>query len=277
MSATRILVALAVVLFIGAQVLGFCFIPGTDIALYLVFGWIAYLLRVVPRLTLRWDLVASTAAYVVVLAVGAHGFLRWLHREMKRADAPADAAPPWKWRSTVGGLLVVLLMFVAGTAAVGVTHQTAWLVRSPETLYRRGGLVRDRVRCASNLRQTGQALQMYASDNGGRYPDDLRLLRSTGIDIDVTALVCPALPDKTWTAATRAATDEASISSYVYFGKGLAAPADPRRVLAVEPLENHENDGVNALYGDGTVQWHDRADAERLLLGLGFQRVEREK
>jgi hypothetical protein len=277
MSVTRILVALAIVFFIFAVASGMCFIPGTDIALYLIFGWVPYLLRVVPRLTVRWDMIASTAVYLVLLAAGTHFFLRWLYREVKRAAAPAEPPPPWKWRRTLGGLVVVLLMFAAGTAAVGITHQTAWLVRSPESLYRRGGYARDRVRCASNLRQIGQGIQMYANDNGGRYPDDLRLLRSTGIDIDVTALACPALPDETWTATTGAVANDAPISSYIYFGKGLTTPVDPLRVVAVEPLENHDGAGVNALFGDGTVKWHDRADAERLLLELGFQRVQREK
>jgi hypothetical protein len=165
-------------------------------------------------------------------------------------------------------------LFAAGTAAVGITHQTAWLVRSPETLYRRGGHVRDRVYCASNLRQIGQGIQMYAAKSGGRYPDDLRALRSADIDLEPDALVCRALRDDVYTATTRAVTDDARRSSYLYFGKGLTAPVDPARVVAVEGLENHEYDGVNALYGDGTVRWHDRPDAEPLLLGRGFKKVE---
>ena len=270
----RLVIFVGAFLFIAAQVLGFCFVPGTDIAFFLAVGWVLYLRRVLPEMSVRWDLVASAAVYVVLLAAGGHLFLRWLYWEMKRADAPTETPPPWKWRWTLGGLAVVLLMFAAGTAAVGITHQTAWLVRSPETLYRKGNARRDRVYCASNLRQIGQGLQLYAAENGGRLPDDLRSLMADGFDLEARILVCPAIAGDQYTAATQAVAEgRHEHRSYIYFGRGLTNP-DRKQVLVVELLENHEGEGINVLYGDGHAEWIDRPEAERLLLELGFTRVE---
>ena len=270
-------IALAVILFVLAQVLGFCFIPGTDIALYLAFGWIPYLFRVLPQLSVRWDMAVSAAAYAFLLAAGGHLFLRWLYREMKRADAPTETPPVWKWRWTLGGLLVVLLMFAAGTAAVGFTHQTAWLVRSPETLYRPGSARRDKHRCESNLRLISRVLRDYAREHDGRYPDDLASLVGYA-DLQPHECLCPATlhraDDRPTTQQALAALSDPSTSPYVYFGRGLVDPDPKRVVVIVELLENHEGEGINVLYSHGAVRWYDRPDAEALLLNLGFRRVE---
>jgi prepilin-type processing-associated H-X9-DG protein len=252
---------------------------GVDVAFLLAAGWVPYLLRVVPQVTVRWDLVASTAAYVAALAVGAHLFLRWLQRESVNADGAS--APAWKWRWTLGGLSLVLLMFVAGTAMVGIVHQTAWLVRSPEPMYRRGSPRRNQAVCTRNLVYIGQALQAYARDNGGRFPDDLRelVLRD---DVQNHILVCPGSDDEYAPGDTpeehAAALATGRHNSYVYLGKGVAHGPDGRpdakRVVVVEPLENHDGSGMNALYADGRTEWLDRPAAERVLEGLGFERVE---
>src|SRR5688572_8153661 len=45
------------------------------------------------------------------------------------------------------------------------------------------------VKCASNLRQIGQALSIYANDYGGRYPDYIEQILH--LDTTQTLLVCP--------------------------------------------------------------------------------------
>ena len=215
-----------------------------------------------PQITVRWDLLASTAVYVALLLVGAHGFLRWLYREMRK---DANAGPGvWKWRWTLGATALILLMFVAGTAMVGVVHQTVWLARSPEPLYRRGSPKRNVVLCASHLRQIGYALAEYAKANGGRYSDDLAVLPAQ-TDLEVRFLSCPATDDERAAGAR---------PSYIYFGKGLTEPVEATKIVVVEPLENHEGSGLNVLYGGGRVEWLDRPAAEAVLTSLGFDRVE---
>lgn len=94
----------------------------------LVFGWWNYLARVIPRVTV------SRAGLITVLLCGAlftfglHNFLKWLHRGMIGGEHP------WKVRWTCSIVGVVVLMFAAGIATVGMTHQTAWLMTSKRPL-----------------------------------------------------------------------------------------------------------------------------------------------
>lgn len=266
---------------IAAQCLGF-WVPGLDVLLYLLVGWVPYLKRVGPQIDVRWDLVASTFAYAAALLVGSHLFLRWLYREMrKRGEAGgADAeAPAWRWRWTLGGFAILVLMFAAGTAAVGITHQTAWLARSPEPLYRPGGMARiaERVKCATKLRQIGQALSAYADAHDGRFPDDLGVLVAEEHLDHPEALICPAAhstpPDQV-TSEHVPGLEKPHLTTYIYFAAGLSMPVGETRVLVVEPLENHQGEGINVLYANGHAEWMHAPEAEKLLLSLGFQRVE---
>jgi prepilin-type processing-associated H-X9-DG protein len=251
---------------VGPLLLGMCAtpFPVTALIFCLTFGWIWYLRRVLPNMVVRWDLVASTAAYAAVLLVGAHFFLRWLRSEM----TPPGMGRAWKWSWTVGGFLLVLLAFAAGISVVGVVHQTGWLISSPEPLYHRSHASADRIRCQSNLRQIGQALQMYANENGGRLPDDFSTLLLKE-DLIPAVFTCPRSDDVPAEGSTPQEQAEnlkkPDHCSYRYFGKGLSLPLADDRILALEPLENHEREGINVLYGDGHVDWVPSPPAEDLL------------
>jgi hypothetical protein len=130
-----------------------------------------------------------------------------------------------------------------------------------------------RVKCASNLRQISQGLQMYANDNGGRFPTDLGVLL---IHEDLTSevMICPSSDDDRAAGPTTQAVAAAVVSirrhcSYVYVGAGLSAQtATERHIVAHEYLSNHANAGMNVLYGDGTVSWLEKAEAQRVLSEL---------
>ena len=268
---------------------GLCLgVPGLDVLLLLATGWIEFLRRVGPQLDVRWDLVGSALAYAAALVVGSHFFLRWLYREMRRrgkgggTDAAAVAvAPAWRWRWTLGAFAILVLMFAAGTAAVGIAHQTAWLARSPGRLYvpySAGGRLAQ-LRCRSNLFNLGQALWAFADAHGGRYPDDLSMLSDDDLHGDRHALTCPAAPyapppEGVTPAQHAAEIKKPGYTSYFYFGRGASKSGDAGRVIACESLENHEGRGINVLYAHGRVEWLDAPEAERLLLSLGFERVE---
>lgn len=120
-----------------------------------------------------------------------------------------------------------------------------------------------RASCASNLMQIGLALQRYTSNNGGRFPDTLDVLVLDG-SLPAELLVCPSSKD---TVAAGASSGEqvadlanGGHNSYVYIGKG-ARLGPGKRVVAFEPLTHHENDGVNVLYTDGSVQFLSRLTA----------------
>ena len=171
----------------------------------------------------------------------------------------------------------MLILFASGTAIVGIVHQAVWLARSPEPIYRRGSVTRDRIKCMSNVRQLGQGIRMYANANGGRYPDDLRALLAN-VDLEAHQFVCPASEDEPSPGETLEQRVENFLKgphcSYVYLGKGQADPVDPKRVILVEPLENHDGLGMTVLYADGEARGLDRPEAERVLTELGFERVE---
>ena len=119
----------------------------------------------------------------------------------------------------------------------------------------------NRVKCASNLRQIGQAMLIYANESGGVYPPTPDLLVLTQ-DIEPVTFICPSTNDSAATFATGTArpTIAASITkpgqnSYVYVGAGKTFSADARTILAYEPLTNHDGDGGNFLFGDGHVEF----------------------
>jgi hypothetical protein len=142
---------------------------------------------------IRWDLAGSALVYVIVLLIGSHLFLRWLYAEITSRGGGGRRV--WKAQWTVSGFVMVVVMFVAGIAGIGIAHQTTWLARSPEPLYRRSSYRANRVKCAGNLRQIGLGLVEYADAHEGTFPDDFAELFPHA-DITADIFVCPA----TWAA-----------------------------------------------------------------------------
>jgi hypothetical protein len=62
--------------------------------------------------------------------VGVHRAGSWWLRQ----SSDAEAAPRWKARWSLAITATVGLLFVAGIAVIGITHQTAWLATAPEPL-----------------------------------------------------------------------------------------------------------------------------------------------
>lgn len=128
--------------------------------------------------------------------------------------------------------------------------------------------------CASRLYQIGEGILMYASENGGCLPPDLRTIAEKG-DLSANTFVCPASHD---TPAAPGPTSRATANnivqpgheSYIYIGAGLrfqGLPADA--VIAYEPLANHGGNGMNVLFGDFHVGWLSALEATKVLKQLG--------
>ena len=122
----------------------------------------------------------------------------------------------------------------------------------------RGREKANQIKCASNMRQIGQGIMIFANDNKGRYPDDLgEMLVSSQLSTEV--FVCPSsalgVPD-----AVRKAPPEQQAEwvinegSYIYLGEGLKTGVNADFILAYEPMEDH-GEGCNVLFADGHVEF----------------------
>jgi prepilin-type processing-associated H-X9-DG protein len=139
----------------------------------------------------------------------------------------------------------------------------------------------NRVKCASNLRQIGQAIALYAQKNGGQYPPSLAVLPGQE-EIGAEVLTCPSSNDEKasaadiagvvaeLTAAETNAPGHKHCLSYVYTGRGLTvATASATSVVVYEPLDNHGGDGTNVLFGDGHVEFQGKQEWPKLAAAAG--------
>lgn len=136
------------------------FAAPVEFALFVAFGWLFFLGRVVPGATVGWAGVATALACLAGFAAGLHAFLAWL----VRATGPAEG-PPRRWRPRWTGtaVAVVVLMFVAGLATVGATHQVGWLLTSEQPLFEGGGVrsAARRSQSVNNLKQIGLGVHNF--------------------------------------------------------------------------------------------------------------------
>jgi hypothetical protein len=168
--------------------------------------------------------------------------------------------PPQHRRASALRRAAVLLIPVVAVvaAAYAILRPNITICSEPAT----------RVRCASNLRQVGQALAIYCRDHGGVLPPTFDEVLSHG-DIGPAVFICPATSDepaegnnaRQWLKEF----GKPGHNSYVYvIGSVPETRLTPAHILAHEPLQNH-TDGMNVLYGDYHVDWVPKRDAAYLL------------
>ncbi len=122
----------------------------------------------------------------------------------------------------------------------------------------------NQIKCASNLRQIGQAAQLYAQDNldqGGPFGPGFDLLVSTQ-QITIQAFECPS----DGSAGTGQLT--AGPCSYIWLGQNLKVSSDPECVLAYEPLSNQNLEGSNFLVVDGHFEFFLASEAGGMIRQL---------
>jgi prepilin-type processing-associated H-X9-DG protein len=117
----------------------------------------------------------------------------------------------------------------------------------------------NRIKCASNMRQIGLALKMYANDDvrNNAFPPDLVTLTKAGM-LEPDAFVCPSSNDMVagGTGWESSMTPGSGFCSYIYV-PGLTDRASADAILLYEPITNHDGDGSNVLFVDGRVEWVD--------------------
>jgi hypothetical protein len=137
-----------------------------DALLNLAVGWAFYGYQTLPQVQLNVGGILTATVCLTGFAIGLHAFLRWLYQHMGTArpiEGPANRLWPIRWTVALLGLIV--LMFVAGLAATGISHQAAWLLTSPEPI------VKDweapaRSQSQNDLKRIGLAMHIYNDDKG---------------------------------------------------------------------------------------------------------------
>ncbi len=108
----------------------------------------------------------------------------------------------------------------------------------------------NRIKCAANLRQIGNALMLFAKEHDGKFPDQLSELIATE-DLTPSGLVCPSGTADASTASspTQLAADllDKRYSSYIYIRQNLG---NPDKAIVVESVKDHDEDGICVLFGD---------------------------
>jgi prepilin-type processing-associated H-X9-DG protein len=175
---------------------------------------------------------------------------------------PLDYASPSSNRRSRLLVFVWIPVILFGVVAV------AWSLMPKLTSTR---AVANEVKCGANLRLIGQAMVLYANNHQGQYPDTIGELVEEGIPTSV--FVCSGSNDED---AEPGATTQETVAnihagghlSYIYLAKGMTNTGYANVVLVYEPLSNHQNKGMNVLFGDGHVEWFDLKLATKWLAEL---------
>jgi len=137
-----------------------------DLALALGFGWIWFLARVGPEMTVSWEGVATAAAATgLCLALG-HVLLR----RLSGSSTAEESGVRWPFARTAALVAGVVLMFVSGIAAVGAAHQAVWIVRAGDPVLSDGSRVAMRVQSSNNLKHLALAAHAYGDKEELRPP-----------------------------------------------------------------------------------------------------------
>jgi hypothetical protein len=134
--------------------------------IHLAIGWMTFLTRTLPKVTVDWGGVSMLLLCVFLAGAVGHNFCAWLWKGSGREGA-------WRLKWTAMGLAGVVLLFAAGTAFTGVTHQVGWLLRSEKSMfYNTGRAVNDRNASASLMTLTSAQADFRANDRDGNQIND---------------------------------------------------------------------------------------------------------
>ena len=128
--------------------------------------------------------------------------------------------------------------------------------------------VDNRAKSASNLRQIGQAILLYANDEAGAYPDSFHTLLLHGnitSDVFVSWMSSDTPAAGPTTQAVADQLDAGGHLSYVYLGQRLTAKTvTDSTVVAYEKLSIFGT-GANVLFGDNHVEFDDAKSVTQII------------
>jgi hypothetical protein len=145
------------------------------IPLKLLIGWVLYPIRAFPGIHPNWTGILMGAVCLLGVGVVTHWLLRWF---WAHSSPPASEGAPRRWslRNTTAVVVLIVFMFAAGIAALGVAHQIGWLINSPEPLVGRDSIARLAAPAnqGNNLNNIGRAMWNYQEVNRTLPPAAIR-------------------------------------------------------------------------------------------------------
>lgn len=152
--------------FLGVGVLLLAVSAPFEVPFALLFGWAPFLFRTLPRITVDGPSVAVAGLALVLFTLGVHRAGRAWRR---RAGTPASTSPAWKIRYSLALVAAVFILFTAGIALIGITHQTVWLLRADEPLFGTSLKTPGPAHPTNNLKYIGIGMASY-QDQLGSFP-----------------------------------------------------------------------------------------------------------
>src|SRR5262245_10851893 len=106
----RLAVLFGVLVFLCCGALVPTLVLPLELGFWLTVGWVPFLGRVVPQMTIDWGGLATGVLCLAGLALGLHYFCGWLHGQIMKARYPDQVpATAWQLRWTLSLLFVVVL------------------------------------------------------------------------------------------------------------------------------------------------------------------------
>jgi len=195
------------------------------------FGWIVFLVRVIPQISLNWIYAGEGVA---VLALALKG-LDWILKAWYRHCGNDPMAWRMNWTVKIG--LILLMVFPASIATLSMVAQIRLLSIGPSWVTT-SSKVRQVVEL-SNLKQIGLGLKLYAEDHEGSYPKSL------------LELVPDYFPEGG--PIFSRSMDGEPPEPYVYY-PGHTEKDDPKTMVLTSPRPIQRHQGVNhcVVYLDGS-------------------------
>lgn len=97
----------------------------------LLFGWIGFLQRVVPSITVNWNGIGMVVLCSGLIIAATHWLCGWIY-----AHNTPQQDSRWRWRWSLSLYAGLWLLFIAAMGVTGFVHQVGWLMSSKEPLMR---------------------------------------------------------------------------------------------------------------------------------------------